>query len=64
MDPDTIATPEEKIYKLKLPKALQDGAPLKKTARTTVDTPEIKCDVRMENPSTEMKLLLLSSLCN
>ena len=27
MEPDTIATPEEKIYKLKLPKALQDGAP-------------------------------------
>jgi hypothetical protein len=33
MKPDTIATPEEKIYKLKLPEALQDGAPLKKTAR-------------------------------
>ena len=64
MEPDTIATPEEKIYKLKLQEALQDGAPLKKTARTTVDAPEIKCDVRMENPSTGMKLLLLSSLCN
>jgi hypothetical protein len=27
MNLDTIATPEEKIYKLKLPEALQDGAP-------------------------------------
>jgi hypothetical protein len=27
MEPDTIATPEEKIYKLKLPGTLQDGAP-------------------------------------
>ena len=64
MEPDTIATPEEKISKLNLPEALQDGAPLKKTARTTVDAPEINCDVRMENPSTGIKLLLLSSLCN
>jgi hypothetical protein len=27
MEPDTIATPEEKIYKLYLLEALQDGAP-------------------------------------
>jgi hypothetical protein len=27
MEPDTIAIPEEKIYKLKLPEALQDGVP-------------------------------------
>jgi hypothetical protein len=64
MEPDTIATPEEKIYKLYLPEALQDGVPPMKTARTTVDALEINCDVRMENPSTGMKLLLLSSLCN
>jgi hypothetical protein len=41
MEPDTIATPKEKIYKLYLPEALQDGAPPMKTARTTVDAPEI-----------------------
>jgi len=27
MEPDIIATPEEKIYKLKILEALQDGAP-------------------------------------
>ena len=59
MEPDTIATPTELIYKLP-----QADASLMKTARTTVNAPEIICDVRMENPSAVMKLLLMSSLCN
>jgi hypothetical protein len=49
MEPDTIATPTEMIYKLP-----QADAPLMKTARTTINAPEINCDVRMENPSTGM----------
>ena len=64
MEPDTIATPTEMIYKLPQADAPLDGAPLMKTARTTVNAPEINCDARMENPSTGMKLLLMSSLCN
>jgi hypothetical protein len=64
MEPDTIATPTELIYKLPQADAPLDGAPLMKTARTTVNAPEIICDVRMENPSAVMKLLLMSSLCN
>jgi hypothetical protein len=64
MQLDTIATPTELIHKLYLSEALLDGAPLMKTARTTVNAPEINCDARMENPSTGMKLLLMSSLCN
>jgi hypothetical protein len=64
MEPDTIATPTELIYKLPQADAPLDGAPLMKTARTTVNAPEINYDARMENPSTGMKLLLMSSLCN
>jgi hypothetical protein len=64
MEPDTIGTPTEMIYKLPQANAPLDGAPLMKTARTTVNAPEINCDVRMENPSAVMKLLLMSSLCN
>jgi hypothetical protein len=64
MELDTIATPIEMIYKLPQVDAPLDGAPLMKTARTTVNAPEINCDVRMENPSVVMKLLLMSSLCN
>jgi hypothetical protein len=57
MEPDTIETPTELI-----PKLCQADVPLMKTARTTVNAPEIICDVRMENPSAVMKLLLMSSL--
>jgi hypothetical protein len=64
MEPDTIATPTELICKLPQADAPLDGAPLVKTARTIVNAPEINCDVRMENPSTVMKLLLMSLLCN
>jgi hypothetical protein len=64
MEPDTIATPTEMMYKLPQADAPLDGAPLMKTARTTVNAPEINCDARMENPSAVMKLLLMSSLCN
>jgi hypothetical protein len=64
MEPDTIATPTELIYKLPQADAPLDGAPLMQTARTTVNAPEIICDVRMENPSTGTKLQLMSSLCN
>jgi hypothetical protein len=64
MEPDTIATPTELIYKLYQADAPLDGAPLMQTARTTVNAPEINCDARMENPSTGMKLQLMSSLCN
>ena len=56
MEPDTIATPTETIYKLPQADAPLDGAPLMQTARTTVTAPEIICDVRTENPSTGMKL--------
>jgi hypothetical protein len=59
MEPDTIATPTELIYKLP-----QADAPLMKTARTTVNAPEIICDARMENPFAGTKLQLMSSLCN
>jgi hypothetical protein len=64
MEPDTIATPTELIHKLYQVDVPLDGAPLMKTARTTVNAPEINCDARMENPSPRMKLLLMSSLCN
>jgi hypothetical protein len=63
MEPDTRATPIELIHKLYQADAPLDGVPLMKTARTTVNAPEINCDARMENPSTGMKLLLMSSLC-
>jgi hypothetical protein len=64
MEPDTIATPIELIHKLPQAEAPLDGAPLMQTARTIVNAPEIICDVRTENPSTGMKLQLMSSLCN
>jgi hypothetical protein len=64
MEPDTIATPTELIYKLYQADAPLDGASLMQTARTTVTAPEIICDVRIENPSIGMKLQLMSSLCN
>jgi hypothetical protein len=54
MEPDTIATPTELIYKLPQADAPLDGAPLMKIVRTTVNAPEIICDVRMENPSAGM----------
>jgi hypothetical protein len=54
MEHDTIATPTEMIYKLPQANAPLNGAPLMKTARTTVNAPEINCDARMENPSTGM----------
>jgi hypothetical protein len=63
MEPDTRATPIELIHKLYQADAPLDGVPLMKTARTTVNALEINCDARMENPSTGMKLLLMSSLC-
>jgi hypothetical protein len=53
MEPDTIATPTELIHKLYQADAPLDGAPLMKTARTTVNAPEINCDARMENPPQE-----------
>jgi hypothetical protein len=59
MEHDTIATPTELIHKLP-----QADVPLMQTARTTVTALEIICDVRTENPSTGMKLQLMSSLCN
>jgi hypothetical protein len=64
MEPDTITTPTELIHKIYQANAPLDGAALMKTARTTVNAPKINCDARMENPSTGMKLLLISSLCN
>jgi hypothetical protein len=39
MEPDTIATPTEMIYKLPQADATLDGAPLMKTARTIVNAP-------------------------
>jgi hypothetical protein len=64
MEPDTIATPTELIHKLPQVDAPLDGAPLMQTARTTINAPKIICDVKTENPSTGMKLQLMSSLCN
>jgi hypothetical protein len=64
MEPDTIATPTELIHKLYQANAPLDGVPLMQIARTTVNAQEIICDVRTENPSTRMKLQLMSSLCN
>jgi hypothetical protein len=64
MEHDIIATPTELIHNLYQADAPLDGAPLMKTARTTVNAPKINCDARMENHSTGMKLLLMSSLCN
>jgi hypothetical protein len=64
MEPNTVATPTELIHKLYQVDAPLDGAPLMQTARTTVTAPNIICDVRTENPSTGMKLQLMSSLCN
>jgi hypothetical protein len=64
MELGKIATSTELIYKLPQADVPLDGAPLMKTAKTTVSSLEINCDARMENPSTIMKILLMSSLYN